>query len=103
MQTDDGQVTQAVSKITWTATDGGLAPGQFDLFTISAGPLPTNTGKLTFKVIHGVTGSGKSRLLRALAAAGAQVLDLEDLAAHRGSLLGSLPERPQPVPHAPRR
>jgi tRNA 2-selenouridine synthase len=52
--------------------------------------------KLTFKVIHGVTGSGKSRLLRALAAAGAQVLDLEDLAAHRGSLLGSLPERPQP-------
>jgi tRNA 2-selenouridine synthase len=50
----------------------------------------------TFRVIHGVTGSGKSRLLRALGAAGAQVLDLEDLAAHRGSLLGSLPERPQP-------
>jgi tRNA 2-selenouridine synthase len=52
--------------------------------------------KLTFRVIHGVTGSGKSRLLRALAAAGAQALDLEDLAAHRGSVLGTLPERPQP-------
>ena len=52
--------------------------------------------KYTFRVVHGVTGSGKSRLLRALAGAGAQVLDLEDLAAHRGSLLGSLPERPQP-------
>ncbi len=52
VQTDDGQVTQAVSKITWTATEGGLAPGQFDLFTISAGPLPTNTGKLTFKAIQ---------------------------------------------------
>jgi len=52
--------------------------------------------RFTFRVIHGVTGSGKSRLLRALDAAGAQVLDLEDLAAHRGSLLGSLPERPQP-------
>ena len=52
--------------------------------------------KFTFKVIHGVTGSGKSRLLRALAAAGAQVLDLEELAAHRGSVLGGLPERPQP-------
>lgn len=52
--------------------------------------------KFRFKVIHGVTGSGKSRLLRALAAAGAQVLDLEDLAAHRGSVLGTLPERPQP-------
>jgi tRNA 2-selenouridine synthase len=51
---------------------------------------------LTFRVVHGVTGSGKSRLLRALGAAGAQVLDLEDLAAHRGSVLGTLPERPQP-------
>ena len=52
--------------------------------------------QLTFKVIHGVTGSGKSRVLWALRAAGAQVLDLEDLAAHRGSVLGTLPERPQP-------
>jgi tRNA 2-selenouridine synthase len=52
--------------------------------------------KFAFKVIHGVTGSGKSRLLRALHAAGAQVLDLEDLAAHRGSVLGNLPGRPQP-------
>jgi len=59
----------------------------------SLATLPEN---FTFKVVHGVTGSGKSRLLRALAAAGAQVLDLEDLAAHRGSLLGGLPERPQP-------
>jgi uncharacterized protein YcnI len=50
--TDDGQVTEAVSKITWTATDGGLKPGEFDLFTISAGPLPTNTSKLTFKAIQ---------------------------------------------------
>jgi len=49
-----------------------------------------------FKVIHGPTGSGKSRLLAALRRAGAQVLDLEDLAAHRGSVLGNLPERPQP-------
>jgi len=52
--------------------------------------------RFTFRVIHGVTGSGKSRLLRTLDAAGAQVLDLEDLAAHRGLLLGTLPERPQP-------
>jgi len=49
-----------------------------------------------FRVVHGVTGSGKSRLLGALRAAGAQVLDLEDLAAHRGSVLGNLPERAQP-------
>jgi len=54
-------------------------------------------GRLSFRVVHGATGSGKSRLLRALREAGAQVLDLEDLAAHRGSVLGGLPERPQPA------
>ncbi|MGE5639946.1 MAG: tRNA 2-selenouridine(34) synthase MnmH [Clostridia bacterium] len=52
---------------------------------------------LDFRVIHGPTGSGKSRLLQALARAGAQVLDLEELAAHRGSVLGTLPGRPQPA------
>jgi tRNA 2-selenouridine synthase len=51
---------------------------------------------LGFRVVHGATGSGKSRLLGALRKAGAQVLDLEALAAHRGSVLGSLPDRPQP-------
>ncbi|MEO8716814.1 MAG: tRNA 2-selenouridine(34) synthase MnmH [Burkholderiales bacterium] len=50
----------------------------------------------TFQVVHGATGCGKSRLLRALARADAQVLDLEQLAAHRGSVLGELPGRPQP-------
>ncbi|CDG83029.1 tRNA 2-selenouridine(34) synthase MnmH [Janthinobacterium agaricidamnosum] len=49
-----------------------------------------------FKVICGSTGSGKSRLLETLAASGAQVLDLEQLAAHRGSVLGNLPSQPQP-------
>ncbi len=49
-----------------------------------------------FTAICGRTGSGKSRLLDALHAAGAQVLDLEALAAHKGSVLGDLPDRPQP-------
>jgi tRNA 2-selenouridine synthase len=52
--------------------------------------------RVEFRVIHGPTGSGKSRLLGALRSAGAQVLDLEALAAHRGSVLGNLPDRPQP-------
>ena len=52
--------------------------------------------RFDFHVIHGPTGSGKSRLLAALRRAGAQVLDLEELAAHRGSVLGNLPDRPQP-------
>lgn len=52
--------------------------------------------RLHYRVLCGRTGSGKTRLLRALAARGAQVLDLEALAAHRGSVLGALPGRPQP-------
>jgi tRNA 2-selenouridine synthase len=58
--------------------------------------LQSTPSSLEFVVIHGPTGSGKSRLLGALQRAGAQVLDLEDLAAHRGSVLGNLPDRPQP-------
>jgi tRNA 2-selenouridine synthase len=53
-------------------------------------------GKISFMVVHGPTGSGKSRFLGALREAGAQALDLEALAAHRGSVLGGLPGRPQP-------
>jgi uncharacterized protein YcnI len=52
VKTSDGEITEAVSKITWTATGDGLAPGQFDLFTVSAGPLPTKTNKLTFKAVQ---------------------------------------------------
>jgi tRNA 2-selenouridine synthase len=58
--------------------------------------LETLPAQLDFRVIHGPTGSGKSRLIAALEKAGAQVLDLEGLAAHRGSVLGTLPDRPQP-------
>jgi tRNA 2-selenouridine synthase len=55
--------------------------------------LPT---QFDFRVITGATGSGKSRLLEALAQQGAQVLHLESLAAHKGSVLGGLPGQPQP-------
>jgi tRNA 2-selenouridine synthase len=52
--------------------------------------------RFAYRVVCGVTGSGKSRLLRALATAGAQVLDLEEIALHRGSVLGVVPGRAQP-------
>ncbi len=52
--------------------------------------------RFDYRVICGLTGAGKSRLLAALAAEGAQTLDLEGLARHRGSLLGDLPGDPQP-------
>lgn len=53
--------------------------------------------RFTYRVLAGPTGCGKTRLLSALAAQGEQVLDLEALAAHRGSLLGDLPGVPQPT------
>jgi len=49
-----------------------------------------------YRVVCGTTGSGKSRLLHALQAQGAQVLDLEALANHRGSVLGLVPGETQP-------
>ena len=51
---------------------------------------------LRFIVLCGPTGSGKTRLLHALREVGAQTLDLEDLASHRASVLGTLPDRAQP-------
>ncbi len=58
--------------------------------------LETLPSRYTFRVVCGPTGSGKSRLLAALAQVGQQVLDLEGLAQHRGSVLGNLPQQPQP-------
>lgn len=51
---------------------------------------------ISFRVVCGLTGAGKSALLRGLQGSDAQVIDLEKLAAHRGSVLGNLPEEPQP-------
>ena len=53
--------------------------------------------QLRLRVLCGPTGSGKTSVLNALAGLGEQVLDLEDLAAHRGSVLGEMPGRPQPT------
>lgn len=47
-------------------------------------------------LIDGNTGSGKTAMLGELAARGLQVLDLEGLAEHRGSLFGAIAGRPQP-------
>ncbi|HRD93770.1 MAG TPA: tRNA 2-selenouridine(34) synthase MnmH, partial [Accumulibacter sp.] len=48
------------------------------------------------KVICGATGSAKSRILQSIGRLGEQVLDLEELACHKGSVLGVLPDSPQP-------
>lgn len=50
-----------------------------------------------FNIIGGFTGSGKSDILRALASVGEQVIDLEKIAHHKGSVFGGLLQEPQPT------
>jgi len=52
--------------------------------------------QLPLVVVCGATGSAKTRVLQAMAGQGEQILDLEALACHKGSLLGALPDVPQP-------
>lgn len=52
IHTDDGDITQIVSEIDWTATAGGIPPGYVGQFTIVAGKLPDNVSTLTFKAIQ---------------------------------------------------
>jgi uncharacterized protein YcnI len=53
IKTDDGTVNEAVTKITWTAAKGdGIAPGQFQQFPVSLGPLPENADELVFKTLQ---------------------------------------------------
>jgi tRNA 2-selenouridine synthase len=88
-----GSMAHVLAKIGWPAIqlDGG-----YKAFRAHVSAELEQTPQLQFKVICGTTGSGKSRLLEVLDSIGAQVLDLEQLAAHRGSVLGDLPSQPQP-------
>ena len=89
-----GAMAHILREVGWDAST--LAGGYRAYRRWVVDELATLPSQLEFVVVHGPTGSGKSRFLAALAKAGAQVLDLEGLAAHRGSVLGSLPNAPQP-------
>lgn len=90
-----GSLTHVLQKIGFAAMqlDGGYKAYRRHVVA----ELDRLPGLFTYRVVSGPTGSGKSRLLQTLAAEGAQVLDLEALAAHRGSLLGALPGQAQPT------
>ncbi|MHB1086018.1 MAG: tRNA 2-selenouridine(34) synthase MnmH [Thiobacillus sp.] len=90
-----GSLTHILQKIGFAAMqlDGGYKAYRRHVVSELAS-LPS---RFAYRVVCGPTGSGKSRLLQALEREGAQVLDLEALAAHRGSLLGALPDQPQPL------
>jgi tRNA 2-selenouridine synthase len=89
-----GAMTHILNQIGWRAQQ--LKGGYKAYRTMVLATLQTLPGRFRYRVICGPTGSGKSRLLAALKELGAQVLDLEGLAAHRGSILGSLPDADQP-------
>ncbi len=89
-----GAMSIILAQVGWAAhkLDGGYKTyRRYVLDQLEA--LPQN---YTWQVICGPTGSGKSRLLSVLVEQGRQALDLELLAQHRGSVLGRLPELPQP-------
>lgn len=89
-----GSFVTVLREIGWDACqlEGGYKAFRRDVL----GRLERLPAQFRLRVLGGATGSAKSRLLRALAGRGAQVLDLEALAAHRGSVLGDLPGEPQP-------
>jgi uncharacterized protein len=51
---DEGEVTEVVTRITWKTEGGGpgIRPGEFDTFPISAGPLPEHAESLAFKAVQ---------------------------------------------------
>ena len=90
-----GSLSLILSEIGFRVT---LLEGGYKAFRAAVvADIPRWVSGLQFRVICGTTGSGKTRLLQALSAQGAQVIDLEALANHRSSVLGAIPGQPQPT------
>ncbi len=90
-----GSLSLILSEIGFRVT---LLEGGYKAFRAAVvADIPRWASSLQFRVICGTTGSGKTRLLQALGAQGAQVVDLEALANHRSSVLGAIPGLPQPT------
>jgi tRNA 2-selenouridine synthase len=91
-------LTHVLTEIGWRACqlDGGYRAYRRHVVAT----LATLPRRFSYRLVCGLTGSGKSRLLAALAIEGAQVLDLEAIAKHRGSLLGDIPGDAQPTQKA---
>lgn len=90
-----GSLSLILSEIGFRVT---LVEGGYKAFRAAVvQDIPRWVSGLDLRVISGTTGSGKTRLLQALAAQGAQVIDLEALARHRSSVLGAIPGQAQPT------
>ena len=93
-----GAFTHILNRIGWKAMQ--LQSGYQGFRRIVIDGLDQAAKDFSFQVIAGMTGSGKTRILQEIGALGQQILDLEGLAIHRGSVLGSEPNIEQPTQKA---
>jgi tRNA 2-selenouridine synthase len=89
-----GAFTHILNRIGWKAMQ--LQSGYQGFRRVVIDDLDRAAKDFSFQVIAGMTGSGKTRILHEVGALGAQILDLEGLAIHRGSVLGNEPNHQQP-------
>ena len=90
-----GSMTTIFKAIGWRAgqLDGGYKAWRSHVISM----LEALPQQFRFTVICGATGNAKTRILQAIGDLGEQVLDLENLANHKGSVLGVMPDSPQPT------
>lgn len=89
-----GAFTHILNRIGWKALQ--LQSGYQGFRRVVIDGLDQAAKNFSFQVIAGMTGSGKTRILQEIGALGEQILDLEGLAIHRGSVLGNEPNIEQP-------
>ncbi|MEV0734105.1 YcnI family protein [Polymorphospora sp. NPDC050346] len=73
LEVHGSQVTEAVAKITWTASsdDTGVKPGEFQEFPVSAGPLP-QVDQMVFRALQTYSDGNVVRWIDPPAAAGGE-------------------------------
>ena len=89
-----GAFTHILNRIGWKAMQ--LQSGYQGFRRVVIDGLDRAAKDFSFQVIAGMTGSGKTRILQEIGLLGQQILDLEGLAIHRGSVLGNEPNIEQP-------
>jgi tRNA 2-selenouridine synthase len=89
-----GAFTHILNRVGWKAMQ--LEGGYQGFRRTVIDSLDDAAKQFSFRVICGMTGSGKTRVLQEARDYGAQILDLEALAIHRGSVLGNEPNIEQP-------
>jgi len=82
----------------WLFSMGGLTPLMLEGgYKAYRNYILTGLGKKrNFIILGGLTGSGKTHILKYMMSSGKQVTDLEGLASHKGSAFGAMGQQPQP-------